>query len=128
MVVPSRRHSFVGRRTGGKGAQCAVMQGDGNFVIYNTTEYATSSNALWATGTNGNPGAYLCAQDDGNLVVYSSSNQPLWLPMLTGTASSSASSSVTQVATVQTVATVTTEATEVEVGVGVVAVAVIVLT
>lgn len=49
------------------------MQTDGNLVLYNT-----GGQPLWASGTNGNPGAYLTLQTDGNLVIYSSSNQPLW--------------------------------------------------
>jgi len=40
------------------------MQGDGNLVIYGYY------NAIWASGTWGNPGAYLDMQDDGNLVIY----------------------------------------------------------
>ncbi|MGP4001754.1 hypothetical protein [Streptomyces sp. 8N706] len=43
----------------------AVMQSDGNFVLYDV-----NGRALWATGTYGRPGAYLAIQDDGNLVVY----------------------------------------------------------
>lgn len=50
-----------------------VMQGDGNLVLYGP------EGALWSSGTFGNPGAYLGMQGtDGNLVVYSASNQPLW--------------------------------------------------
>jgi len=40
------------------------MQTDGNLVLY------SGSKAIWATMTNGYPGAYLSLQDDGNLVVY----------------------------------------------------------
>jgi hypothetical protein len=32
----------------------AVMQGDGNFVVYNA-----SNVAKWSSGTSGNPGGYL---------------------------------------------------------------------
>jgi hypothetical protein len=54
----------------------AVMQTDGNFVIY------SGGHALWATGTR-NSGAYLCFQNDGNLVVYTGvvvgcNGYPLW--------------------------------------------------
>lgn len=53
----------------------AIMQSDGNFVLYSegTVEYAA-----WSTGTNGNSYAYLSVQDDGNLVVYNSSDVPIW--------------------------------------------------
>jgi len=56
-----------------------VMQGDGNFVYYVPDPKAASGKvARWATGTNGNPGAFLRCQDDGNLVVVSLSGAPLW--------------------------------------------------
>jgi hypothetical protein len=50
----------------------AVMQGDGNFVVYRSGGVAE-----WATGTNV-PGSYLRMQADGNLVVYTPGNAPLW--------------------------------------------------
>jgi hypothetical protein len=50
-----------------------VMQTDGNLVLYNK-----SNQPLWASGTNGNPGAYFAIQTDGNAVIYSASNVPLW--------------------------------------------------
>ena len=43
----------------------AVMQQDGNFVLYNT-----DGDPLFATGTEGNIGATLFVQDDGNVVIY----------------------------------------------------------
>lgn len=49
-----------------------VMQADGDLVLYGT------SGALWSSGTVGNPGAWVGMQGDGNLVVYSPSNQALW--------------------------------------------------
>lgn len=52
----------------------AVMQGDGNFVLYK----ASTGAAVWETNTDGHAGAFLNAQSDGNLVVYSASNSPLW--------------------------------------------------
>jgi hypothetical protein len=44
----------------------AIMQNDGNLVVYQ------GSQALWNSGTGGNPGGYyyLCFQTDGNLVIY----------------------------------------------------------
>jgi hypothetical protein len=50
----------------------AVMQGDGNFVTYNT-----SGAAVFNTGTSGHPGAYIVVQNDGNLVIYVGST-PIW--------------------------------------------------
>jgi hypothetical protein len=54
--------------TAGLAVSQAIMQTDGNFVIYGFPD------ALWSTNTGGDPGAYLILQDDGNLVVY----QPVW--------------------------------------------------
>ncbi len=50
-----------------------VMQADGNLV-----EYGPGNQAIWASGTNGHPGAFAAMQGDGNLVVYSSTGQALW--------------------------------------------------
>jgi hypothetical protein len=58
--------------TYGTGGQRAVMQGDGNFVLYDS-----ANRALWSSGTWNNPGAYLAVQNDGNVVVYKGST-PLW--------------------------------------------------
>ncbi len=46
----------------------AIMQHDGNFVIY------LMGNALWSTGTYGNPSSALTMQNDGNLVIYHKGN------------------------------------------------------
>ena len=51
----------------------AVMQADGNFVVY-----AADGSPLWASGTWGYPGAYLAVQDDGNAVVYTADGVPVW--------------------------------------------------
>ncbi len=56
-----------------------VMQSDGNLV-----EYSSSGNAIWNSGTSGNPGAFLSLQTDGNLVIYSSLNKVLWSSGVTG--------------------------------------------
>jgi hypothetical protein len=53
-------------KTQGRGVVKAVMQYDGNFVLY------TENNvAIWHTGTDGKPTNHLLLQDDGNLVIYS---------------------------------------------------------
>jgi hypothetical protein len=64
--------------TAGKASADAIMQGDGNFVIY-----STSGSPIWASNTAGNSGASLSVQDDGNVVIYSSGGSALWS---TGTA------------------------------------------
>jgi hypothetical protein len=51
----------------------AVMQDDGNFVVYNAL-----GTALWATDTGGNPGAYLSLRDTGELSVVSAAGSHLW--------------------------------------------------
>lgn len=57
----------------GKGVGRAVLQGDGNLVIYNS-----ANQPLWASGTSGNPGSTLAMQDDGNVVIYRSNHTPSW--------------------------------------------------
>ena len=59
--------------TQGRGSACtAIMQGDGNLVVY------TQDNVpVWASGTQGNPGAEVVMQDDGNLVIYNA-GRALW--------------------------------------------------
>ncbi len=51
-----------------------IMQGDGNLVLYTESDMTP----VWASGTVGNPGAFVVMQGDGNLVVYSPSWSPLW--------------------------------------------------
>ena len=48
------------------------MQWDGNLVVN------TPNGPVGISDTAGNQGAYLRMQDDGNLVVYSATNQALW--------------------------------------------------
>jgi hypothetical protein len=55
--------------TSGNVGDYAVMQQDGNFVLYN--EDATK--VLWSTGTSGNPGANLTISDQGFLNIQDSS-------------------------------------------------------
>jgi len=55
-------------------ASIAIMQDDGNFVVYDSFQ-----NPFFNTGTQGNPGAFIIIQDDGNLVVYAGDGlTPLW--------------------------------------------------
>ena len=59
-------------RTNGKAVNHAIMQTDGNFVIYGFPQ------ALWATNTSAITSATLELQDDGNLVVYESYSAAVW--------------------------------------------------
>ncbi len=55
----------------------AVLQGDGNFVLYN----ATGDQALWhsQSGRVGVDSAwFIVLQDDSNLVIYHPPLQPIW--------------------------------------------------
>jgi hypothetical protein len=60
-------------RTNGQAAARAVMQDDGNFVIYGPT-----GNAIWATGSSSLNPPILTMQDDGNLVIYEWVEPVLW--------------------------------------------------
>ena len=51
----------------------AILQNDGNFVIYHS-----SQRALWSTSTCGLSSSTLILQDDGNLVLYDRNNIPIW--------------------------------------------------
>jgi hypothetical protein len=64
--------------TVGSGADEAILQGDGNFVVY-----TSAGSPVWASNTAGDTGDYLDVQNDGNVVIYSSSGSALWS---TGTA------------------------------------------
>jgi hypothetical protein len=58
----------------------AIMQEDGNFVLYDAHGTA-DANRLWSSDTSGHPGAYVDVQDDGNLVIYvgiASPSNALW--------------------------------------------------
>ncbi|MBV9594876.1 MAG: hypothetical protein JO147_13900, partial [Actinobacteria bacterium] len=50
-----------------------VLQADGNLVEY----LVSAQRPVWATGTYGS-GETLRFQNDGNIVLYSSTNHPLW--------------------------------------------------
>jgi surface antigen len=56
------------------GTYWAAMQSDGNFVLYGP------SGAMWASSTEGHPGAWIAMQSDGNLVIYPPGNNTnaLW--------------------------------------------------
>ena len=49
------------------------MQPDGNLVMFEA-----NGTVLWSSSTSGNPAAYLVIQNDGDVVIYSASNQSIW--------------------------------------------------
>lgn len=67
----------------------AVLQGDGNFVIY-----SASNAVLWASNTAGHPGSTLAVQDDGNVVLYDG-EQALWATKTVSVVDGSGSGSAT---------------------------------
>jgi hypothetical protein len=56
------------------------FQPDGNVVLKKTR----SGEVLWATNTAGSPAARFTMQEDGNAVLYSRFNRPLWNTGVTG--------------------------------------------
>ncbi|WP_064747871.1 hypothetical protein [Lysobacter antibioticus] len=58
--------------TAGYGPSSAILQTDGNFVIYNSTR------ATWSSNTHGLASAQLLMQNDGNVVIYTAAGVPLW--------------------------------------------------
>ena len=100
LVLYTGSSAIWATNTGGSNASPAVLQGDGNFVIYNAAGIAR-----WATNTGGQGRSRLVLQNDGNVVLFRlSDNQAIWdrsrsvppfpLPVtvsetLTGTASNS---------------------------------------
>jgi len=51
----------------------AVMQGDGNFVVYNA-----DGSPVWWSATEGDADGRLFVQDDSNVVVYAPDDVPVW--------------------------------------------------
>jgi hypothetical protein len=56
--------------TSGNSGAYAVMQTDGNLVVYTNGGGPRLGGALWSSKTYGNPDAYASVQDGGNVVVY----------------------------------------------------------
>lgn len=63
---PTGRRTAWQTNTAGNPGAYAIMQTDGNFVVY-----STSGRALWDSKTYGHPDAILVLQWDHNLVIYS---------------------------------------------------------
>jgi hypothetical protein len=56
----------------------AIMQYDGNFVLYGAKNGDGSNSVLWASGTAGNFGATLTVQNNGKITVLDDSGSTLW--------------------------------------------------
>lgn len=65
-------HPLWNAGTQNQGADTAVMQEDGNFVIYNSKE----GRAVWNTQASGNNGAYAIVTDNGRFTVMK--DGPIW--------------------------------------------------
>ena len=52
---------------------CFCLQGDGNFVVYDS-----GNRPVWASGTDGSGAVHVLMQADGNLVVYNQHGQAKW--------------------------------------------------
>ncbi len=79
MQYDSRGTAIWATATTGGGAGKAIMQYDGNFVVYDTFK-----NAKWSSATNFNcnPSAnWVRLQDDSNLVVYRPHSGSPWTPV-----------------------------------------------
>ncbi len=61
-------------RNGIEAGSTAVVSQNGVFGVW----YPNQNTTQWATFTSGYPGAYVAVQNDGNLVLYSSSSAALW--------------------------------------------------
>jgi hypothetical protein len=64
--------------TNGLGADRCKMQEDGNLVIYD--DDGNMPTPIWASVTDGNPGAFLQIENDGKLIVHKSTRDftPIW--------------------------------------------------
>lgn len=85
-ILQSNQELTVGQQiatSNGKGY--LVMQGDGNLVLYrNGTTAQPSPQALWASGTNGQPVTYAILQSDGNFVCYTAGGAAPWSSQTNG--------------------------------------------
>ena len=68
---------FWASNTNGRSGRYAIMQSDGNFVIY-VNGPKPMSGPIWASNTNGKGGVRVVMQDDRNIVIYNTVNAPIW--------------------------------------------------
>ena len=70
-----RRETLWSSSTSGTAPGCAILQLDGDLVVYDA-----NGSALWSSGTGGNRNASLVVEDDGNLVIVSWDGRTIWDP------------------------------------------------
>jgi hypothetical protein len=56
------------------GRYVAIMQGDGNFVVYRNADGV----AIWNSGTGGTGATFAVMQGDGNFVIYTADGRAVW--------------------------------------------------
>ncbi len=69
-----------GRLTSLNGSYYAVLQGDGNFVLY-----SSGGKSLWASGTSGTGAVRARMQGDGNFVLRNAAGAAVWSSKTNGT-------------------------------------------
>jgi hypothetical protein len=69
--------------TSENGMYISRLQADGNFCVYKRNASGNES-FVWCSSTNGKSGSTLRMQDDGNLVLYTNSESPVWSTSTTG--------------------------------------------
>ncbi|AKT37524.1 hypothetical protein [Chondromyces crocatus] len=72
LILSRGGRSMWTSNTRGLNIRYGLMQGDGNFVLFDH-----HNRARWSTGTFGHPGAYLNLLDDGNVFLYGA-RETLW--------------------------------------------------
>jgi hypothetical protein len=56
----------------------AILQTDGNLVLYGPANADGSAHSVWSSNTSGYPQDVLRVQDDGNVVIYDAVGNPIW--------------------------------------------------
>jgi hypothetical protein len=104
-LLPGQGLVFGQQIVSANGHYRLVMQGDGNLVLYDTSNhplwasntanhpdvwdvvmqsdgnlviYNFQAHAMWASNTAGHGGAYLIMQNDANVVIYDAANHAIW--------------------------------------------------
>lgn len=73
-VLRTNEHLFPNNHLVSTSGMCeAVMQGDGNFVVY-----FSGSDPVWGSGTERGVGGWAAMQGDGNFVIYNWADRPVF--------------------------------------------------